>query len=47
MPGKYTALIKSPGFSTLDLRNIEVSAGSVTRVDAQLRLDATRQTVQV
>jgi hypothetical protein len=47
VPGKYTALIKSPGFSTLDLRNIEVSGGSVTRVDAQLRLDATRQTVQV
>ena len=47
VPGKYTALVKSPGFSTLDLRNIEVNAGSVTRVDAQLRLDATRQTVQV
>jgi Carboxypeptidase regulatory-like domain/TonB dependent receptor len=47
VPGRYTALIKSAGFSSLDLRNIDVNAGSVTRVDAQLRLDATRQTVQV
>src|SRR5262249_9486991 len=47
VPGKYTALIKAPGFSTLDLRNIEVSGGSVTRVDAQLRIDATSQTIQV
>ncbi len=47
VPGKYTALVKSAGFSTLDLRNIEVNAGSVTRVDAVLRIDATSQTVQV
>lgn len=47
VPGKYKALIKAPGFSTIDLENIEVSGGNVTRVDAALRLDANRQTVRV
>ncbi len=47
IPGKYAALVKAPGFSTLDLRSIEVGPGTVTRVDAQLRIDATRQTVEV
>ena len=47
VPGRYTALVKAPGFSILDFRNVEVSGGSVTRVDAVLRLDAARQTVEV
>jgi len=47
VPGKYRAEVKSAGFSTVDLRNIDVSGGSTTRVDAQLRVDATRQTIEV
>src|SRR5207302_4793846 len=43
----YRAEVNSAGFSTVDLRNIDVSGGSTTRVDAQLRVDATRQTIEV
>jgi len=35
------------GFSTLELNDLDVPAGKVTRADTQLRVDATRQTVQV
>lgn len=47
VPGKYRAHFVFTGFSPLDISNIEVQAGKVTRVDAQLTLGATRQTVEV
>jgi hypothetical protein len=47
VPGKYTARFSMAGFSTLEVRNIEAGAGRLTRVDGQLTIDATRQTVEV
>jgi len=47
VPGKYRARFAFAGFSTIDMTDIDVPAGRVTRVDTQLRVDATRQTVEV
>src|SRR5438046_643886 len=47
VPGKYRARFSFSGFSTLDLTDIDVPAGKVTRLDTQMRVDATRQTVEV
>jgi hypothetical protein len=47
VPGKYRARFSFSGFSTIDMTDIDVPAGKVTRVDTQLRVDATRQTVEV
>ena len=47
VPGAFQARFSSPGFGTVEVRQIAVQAGTVTRVDAALRVDATRQTVQV
>lgn len=47
VPGQYHAQFVFTGFTNLEMTNIEVPAGKVTRVDAQLRIDATRQTVEV
>jgi Carboxypeptidase regulatory-like domain len=47
VPGRYTAKFEVSGFSTLDLTQIEVPAGKVTKVDAQLKLGETRQLVEV
>jgi len=47
VPGKYRARFSFPGFSTLDMTAIEVPAGKTTRLDTQMRVDATRQTVEV
>ncbi|HKW97034.1 MAG TPA: TonB-dependent receptor [Bryobacteraceae bacterium] len=47
VPGKYRARFSFAGFSTIDMTDIDVPAGKVTRVDTQMRVDATRQTVEV
>jgi hypothetical protein len=47
VPGKYSAHFVSTGFSTEDISGIEVSAGHVIRVDAQLKMGATHQTIEV
>src|SRR5712692_9590959 len=47
VPGKYRARFSFAGFSTLDMTDIDVPAGKTTRLDTQMRVDATRQTVEV
>ena len=47
VPGKYRARFSFSGFSTLDMTDIDVPAGKVTRLDNQMKVDATRQTVEV
>src|SRR5712692_3177677 len=47
VPGKYRARFSFAGFSTLDMTDIDVPAGKVTRLDNQMKVDATRQTVEV
>jgi hypothetical protein len=46
VPGKYHARFSFPGFSTVDMTNLDVPAGKLTRIGTQLRVDATRQTVE-
>src|SRR5215467_12617449 len=46
IPGKYRARFSFAGFSTLEMTDIDVPAGKTTRVDTQMRVDATRQTVE-
>lgn len=43
VPGSYRARFEAPGFDALEVTGIEVSAGSSTRIDRQLRLGETRQ----
>src|SRR5215831_19550772 len=38
VPGRYKAHFELTGFSSLDLTEIEVPAGKVTKVDAQLKI---------
>ena len=47
VPGIFSARFEAPGFALLDLKDIQVPAGTVTRVDAQLQVGQTRQTVEV
>jgi hypothetical protein len=46
-PGKYHARFSFAGFSTVDMTDLDVPADKLTRIDTQLRVDATRQTVEV
>ncbi len=47
VPHKYRAHLVASGFSPMDLTNIVLPAGEVIKVDAQLKLGATRELVQV
>ncbi len=47
VPGKYRAHFEHVGFSPLDITDIELPAGKVTRVDTQLKLGAAVQTIEV
>lgn len=47
VPGKYRARFQAAGFTALEIKDIEVPAGKVTRVDAQLRINPLRQSVEV
>ena len=45
--GKYYVHFEAAGFSPLDMKDIIVPAGQTIRADAQLRLGATRQAIDV
>ena len=45
--GKYRAHFQMAGFSPLEMTDIEITAGTETRLDAQLKVGAARQTIQV
>jgi hypothetical protein len=47
VPGPFRATFSAPGFATLEMVDIQVTAGTETRLDATLRLDATRQTIVI
>jgi len=47
VPGKYKVHLELAGFRPVDISNIELPAGQVTRVDTQLRLGEARQSVEV
>jgi hypothetical protein len=47
VPGKYKAKFEVSGFSTLELNDIEIPAGKVTRMDAQLKIGESTQLVEV
>jgi hypothetical protein len=46
-PGKYKLHFTSAGFSATDIRDIEVPAGQVVKIDAQLKIGSTSETVEV
>src|SRR5262249_21007708 len=45
--GNYRAHFSTGAFTPLDITGIEVRAGSVIKVDAQLKLEAARQVIEV
>ena len=47
VPGKYRAHFAASGFTAEDITQIEVPAGEVIRIDAQLKLGATHELVEV
>ena len=47
LPGKYRALFAQSGFATLEMTNIEITAGVESRLDAQLKVGPTRQMIEV
>ncbi len=47
LPGKYRALYAMSGFSPLEMTNIEITPGVETRLDAQLKVGTTLQTIEV
>ena len=47
VPGSITANFQAAGFTPIEVTSIDAGAGRITRVDAQLRIDATRQTIEV
>jgi carboxypeptidase family protein len=47
VPGKYRARFLAAGFNATDVVEIEVPGGQTVKVDAQLKLGATTETVQV
>src|SRR5262249_45756771 len=47
VPGRYKAHFEITGFSSLDLTDVDIPAGKITKVDAQLKIGETRQLVEV
>ena len=47
VPGIYTVQFQSKGFSSLDIQNVEVKAGSKATVDGAMRVGELSQTVNV
>jgi hypothetical protein len=47
IPGKHRALFAHSGFSPLEIADIEITAGTESRLDAQIKVGATRQTIEV
>jgi hypothetical protein len=47
IPGKYRAHFVSPGFSAVDITNIEVPAGQVIRIDTTMKVGQVLQQIEV
>jgi len=47
VPGNYSAAFGAAGFAATKVTNIQLPAGEVIRVDAQLKLSSTQESVQV
>jgi hypothetical protein len=47
VPGRYKIHVESPGFEPLDVVDVQVPAGQQVKVDGQLKVGSTRQTVEV
>jgi len=47
VPGRYRVHIESAGFAPLDVVDVQVLAGQVVKVDGQMKMGSTQQTVQV
>jgi hypothetical protein len=47
VPGKYSIRIEAQGFSPLDIKDIAVGAGTTVTQDAELKVGATTQSVEV
>ena len=47
VPGKYKIRFELAGFRDVDISNVELPAGQVMRMDAQLRLGAALQTMEI
>ena len=47
VPGKYAVRLEAPGFSTLEIKDILVGAGTTVTQDAELKVGATTQTLEV
>ena len=46
-PGKYKLHVTAAGFSATDIRDVEVPAGQVVKLDAQLKIGSTSEVVEV
>jgi hypothetical protein len=47
VPGKYRIHIATAGFNATDIVDIEIPAGQTVKIDAQMKLGSTQETVQV
>ncbi len=47
VPGKYSVRVSASGFSALDVGDVMLTAGTTTTVDAQLKVGATAQHIEV
>ena len=47
VPGTYTVHVEAPGFSSLDIGAVTVTAGTTVTVDAEMKVGATTQRVEV
>jgi len=47
VPGRYQIHIESAGFEPLDIVDVRVGAGQEVKIDGQLKVGSTRQTVEV
>jgi len=46
-PGKYRVHVSSAGFSATDIKDVDLPAGQVIRLDAQLKIGSTQEVVEV
>jgi len=47
VPGKYSVHVEAPGFSSMDITNVAVAAGTVTTADITLKIGAVTQLIEV
>jgi len=46
-PGKYRLHVSASGFSATDIKDIDIPAGQVVKLDAQLKIGSTQEVVEV